>query len=109
MVDKPVDHRCGDDVVGEDLAPAAEWNVRGDKDRALFVAGGDELEEEVRGIVVEGDVADLVDDEQLVAAKATQFLLEPTGCVPGSSPSLSRKPAPGKLVVSSCSVEVMCT
>jgi hypothetical protein len=27
----------------------------------LFVAGGDELEEQVRGVVVEGDVADLVD------------------------------------------------
>jgi hypothetical protein len=61
VVDEAVDHGGGDDVVGEGLAPAAEGQVRGDHDRALFVAGGDELEEQVRRVVVEGDVADLVD------------------------------------------------
>ena len=60
-MDQPVDHRGGDDVVGEGLAPASEGQVRGDQDRALFVAGGDELEEQVRRVLVERDVADLVD------------------------------------------------
>ena len=76
MVDEPVDHGCGDDVVGENLAPPPEWHVRGDADGALFVAGGDELEEQVRGVAVEGDVADLVDDEEFVTAKPFEFLLE---------------------------------
>src|SRR5665648_495455 len=61
VVDEAVDYRGGDDFVAEDLAPAPEGQVRGDHDRALFVAGGHELEEQVRRVVVEGDVADLVD------------------------------------------------
>ena len=60
VVDEAVDHRGGDDLVAEDLAPAAEGQVGGDHDRALFVAGGDELEEQVRRVVIEGDVADFV-------------------------------------------------
>ena len=49
--------------------------------RGAFVAGGDELEEQVRGFGFEGDVADFVDDEQRVAAEADQFVLEPAGVV----------------------------
>ena len=37
--------------------------------RGAFVAGGDELEEQVRGFGFERDVADLVDDQQRVAAE----------------------------------------
>ena len=49
MVDEPVDHGGGHDVVAEDLAPAAEWFVGGDDQAGSFVAGGDELEEQVGG------------------------------------------------------------
>jgi hypothetical protein len=63
VVDEPVDHRCGDDVVAEHFAPAAEGFVAGDDERGAFVAAGDELEEQVRGFGFEGDVADLVDDQ----------------------------------------------
>jgi len=69
VVDESVDHRGGDDLVAEDLAPAAEGQVAGDHDRALFVAGGDELEEQVRRVVVEGYVADLVDDDASMFVK----------------------------------------
>ena len=68
MVDEAVDHGGGDDVVAEDLAPAAKWFVAGDDQRGAFVAAGDELEEQVGGFGFEGDVADLVDDDQGVAA-----------------------------------------
>ena len=61
VVDEAVDHRGGDDVVAEDLAPAAEGLVGGDDQTGSFVAAGDELEEEVGGLGFEGDVADLVD------------------------------------------------
>jgi hypothetical protein len=63
VVDEPVDHRGGDDVVAEDLAPASERLVGGDDEAGPFVAGGDELEEQVGGFGLERDVADLVDDE----------------------------------------------
>lgn len=61
MVDQPVDHRGRDDVVGEGLSPPAKGQVRGDHHRALLVARRDELEEEIRCILVERDVAHLVD------------------------------------------------
>jgi hypothetical protein len=47
----------------------------------LLVARGDELEEQVRGVLVERDVADLVDDDQFVAADLLQFGLETSGLV----------------------------
>jgi hypothetical protein len=47
VVDDAVDHGGGDHVVTEDLAPAAERFVRGDDQASPFVAGGDQLEEQV--------------------------------------------------------------
>lgn len=76
MVDEPVDHRGGDGGVAEHFAPAAERLVRGDDDAGSFVAGRDELEEQVGGFAVEGDVADLVDDEQRQPAEAGELGVE---------------------------------
>ena len=42
-------------------------------------AGGDQLEEQVGGLGLEGDVADLVDDEQWVAAEPVELGLQPAG------------------------------
>ena len=50
-------------------APAAEYaRIRTAVDRAPFVAGVDELEEEIAAARRDGEVADLVDDEQGEAA-----------------------------------------
>ena len=68
VVDDPVDHRGGDDLVAEHVAPAGEGQVAGEDERGVFVADADELEEQVRGVLLEGDVADLVDDDEAVAA-----------------------------------------
>nr|AEB33879.1 hypothetical protein [Mycobacterium sp. JS330] len=38
MVDEAVDHRRGDDVVAEDLAPPSEGLVGGDDEAGAFVA-----------------------------------------------------------------------
>ncbi len=56
VVDQPVDHRRGNDVVAEDLAPASEGFVAGDDEAGAFVAAGDELEEKVGGLGFERDV-----------------------------------------------------
>ena len=49
--------------------------------RGAFVAGGDELEEQVGGFGFEGDVADFVDDEERVAAEAAELVVEAAGVV----------------------------
>ncbi len=77
VVDDAVDHRGGDGLVAEDAAPAGERQVAGQDERGVFVAGGDELEEQVRGVLLEGQVADLVDDDQSVAAQLGELLREP--------------------------------
>jgi site-specific DNA recombinase len=73
VVDEPVDHGSGDDLVAEDFAPAAERLVGGDDQAGAFIAAGDELEEQVGCFGFEGDVADLVDHQQRVAAQPMEF------------------------------------
>jgi hypothetical protein len=58
----------GDDLVTEDPAPATERQVAGEDQGGVFVAGRHELEEQIRGVLFEGQVADVVDDDQPVAA-----------------------------------------
>jgi hypothetical protein len=81
VVHQPVDHCGGDDVVAEYLTPPAERLVRGDDQRGPLITGGDELEEQVGGFGFEGDVADLVDDQQRVTAQPHQLGLEASGGV----------------------------
>src|SRR3954447_269885 len=76
VVDEPVDHRGGDDVVAEDLAPGAEGLVGGDDQARAFVAAADEHEHQVGGVRVERDVADLVDDEQRDPLQPREFVVE---------------------------------
>lgn len=56
MVHDAVDHRCRHQVVTEDVAPAGEGQVRGQDQRGVFIAAGDELEEQIGSILFEGDV-----------------------------------------------------
>lgn len=55
-----------------------EGLVGGDDDRGPFVAGGDQLEEEVGGFGFEGDVSDLVDHEQRDPPEAGELCLQPS-------------------------------
>jgi site-specific DNA recombinase len=77
MMNEPVDHRGGDDVVAEDLAPAGKGLVRGHDHRRTLIAGGHEREHQVRGLRVERDVADLVTDDQRDPAEGGELVLEP--------------------------------
>src|SRR5262245_25556819 len=64
VVEDAIQDRGGDDPVAEDLAPAAEALVAGQDHRAALVAATDELEEQVGAWTVDGQIADLVHDEQ---------------------------------------------
>jgi hypothetical protein len=50
--------------VGEDGVPVAEGEVGGEGDGLLLVAAIDDLVEQVGGVVVVGEVSDLVDDQE---------------------------------------------
>src|SRR5215211_3353547 len=54
VVDDAVDHGGGDGLVAEDVSPAGEGQVAGEDQRGVFVAAGDELEEQVGGVLFEG-------------------------------------------------------
>jgi hypothetical protein len=76
VVDESVDERGGDHGVAEDLAPGFEAAVAGDDDRAALVAAGDEREEQVGRLAFEREVADLVDDQEVIALQAPQFVVQ---------------------------------
>jgi hypothetical protein len=61
----------------------------------VFVAAGDQLEEQVRGVLIERDIAHFVNYEEPVAAQLGQFLGEfPAGVgflEPGGPPSRSKR------------------
>src|SRR5215472_18356129 len=59
----------------------AERLVAGDDQAGPLVAGGHQLEEQVGGLGLERDVADLVDDQQRVAAEPDQFGLQSSAVV----------------------------
>ena len=68
MVQEAIEERGSDDGIAEDLAPIGKAAFRGEDHRALFVAGVDELEEQVVAAGSDREVADFVDDEQRKAA-----------------------------------------
>ena len=64
VVQQAVQQGCGDDVVAEDGSPLLEAAIGGEYGGALLVAGVDQLEEQVGAVGFDGQVADLIDDEQ---------------------------------------------
>ena len=61
----------GDEAgVGDDFAPFAEGEVRGDGDAGLLLSFGQDLEQQLAASGVELDVAELVEAEQIEAAVA---------------------------------------
>ncbi len=74
---QPVEDRGGDDAVAEDLAPGAEALVAGQDHGPAFIAPADELEEQVRALAVDRQVADLVDDEQPRGGVDLQLFFQP--------------------------------
>lgn len=67
-----------DGIAGEDMAPFGEGLVGGDDGGGLFlVTATDDLEEQRRLLVVEPQIADLVNDEQLRSRQHLQVVRHP--------------------------------
>ena len=64
VVGEAVDECDGTGGIGKDGVPVLEGEVGGDQQGAVLVAAADELEEEVGGSGVVGEVAEFVDQEQ---------------------------------------------
>jgi hypothetical protein len=75
-MDQAVDHGGGHNGIAEDFSPATEGLVGGDDHRRPFVARRHQLEEQVGGLGLEGDVADLVDDQQRDATEAGELVVQ---------------------------------
>ncbi len=72
---EPIEHGGGQDLVtGDGLIPGAEAEVRGPDPRTLFVAGGDDLEEQVRLFAVQRQVFDLVDIQEAHPGQVSQVM-----------------------------------
>jgi hypothetical protein len=80
VVQEAVEDRRGDDrVAGEDLGPFAVALVGGEDDRAVFVTTRHDLEEQRRAFGLEGQEADLVDDEEARPAEAREAARSASG------------------------------
>jgi len=77
VVEETVDERAGHEVVAEDLAPLVERLVRSENGRGGLVAAGHELEEEHGAVATDGQVADLVDDEERGMGECLEPVTEP--------------------------------
>jgi len=65
VMEKPVEDGGGDGGVAvEDGGPLLEGFVGGQHDGTAFVAGADDLEEKVRPVLVDRQVADLIKDDE---------------------------------------------
>ena len=79
MVGQSVDQCDGARGVGEDGVPALERQVGCDQQGAVLVAAADELEDQVGGACVVGEVSELVDDQQRWARVVAQAAFEGAG------------------------------
>ena len=80
VVEQPIEQRGGDDGIAEDVAPFGEAAVRGEDHRTLFIAGVDQLEEQIATAWGDRQVADFVDDKQRTAAQEADFLAQRALC-----------------------------
>jgi hypothetical protein len=64
VVKQPVQQRNCDDGIAKNFAPFAEAAIRGQDHRPPLVAGVDQLEEQIAGAGADGEIADLIDDQQ---------------------------------------------
>src|SRR5262249_27373921 len=72
MVGEPIEQRRGHLGVAEDARPFAEGEVRSDDDRRPLVEPTDEVEEELSARLREGQIAELVEDDEVQAREVVR-------------------------------------
>jgi hypothetical protein len=79
VMDDPIDEGGGAGRVGEHGGPVCKGEVGGEHEALLLVAPADDLEEQVSVPVVEGEIADLVEDEEADLRVVLQATIESAG------------------------------
>jgi hypothetical protein len=74
MVEQAVQQRSRDHGISKNLSPLGKAAIAGQDHGAALVAGVDQLKEQVPGRGAEGEIADLVDDQQLRPAEKADAL-----------------------------------
>ena len=67
MMGETVEHGCGPFGVAEDLRPVSERQVGGDEQRRVLVKLADQMEQQLAAGLAERQVAEFVDDDDVVA------------------------------------------
>ena len=76
VVKEAIEQRGSNHRITEDLTPFGEAAIRGEDHGALFVAGIDELEEQVAAARGDRQITDLIDDQYGEAAEEADFLAQ---------------------------------
>ena len=65
VMNQPADQgRCQGVVHINEFAPFPEATTRGDHDRSNFITGGDNLEQQIGTTLVDGQIAQLIEEEK---------------------------------------------
>jgi hypothetical protein len=64
-MEEPVENGGGNHGIAEDFSPSSEALIASKDNGSLLVAAGDELEEEISAMAIDGDIADLVNNQEL--------------------------------------------
>lgn len=75
-MDEPVDGGESHSLVWKDFPPLAERLICRDEQRAPFVSGADQLEEDAGFGVILGDIGDVVEDEEMIFVELVDRGLE---------------------------------
>src|SRR3546814_15284094 len=92
-MEQSIEERGGDDRIAEHLAPFGKAAVGGEDHGAAFIAGVDQLEEQVAAAGDDRQVADLVDDQQGRSAEEADAR-RPTALALGAG-ALAEQPGEG--------------
>ena len=77
VVEQSIEDGGRDDGIAKDRAPFSHGPVGGHEHGAALIAAADELEEQMRGVGLERQIAELVDNQQFRLGVVGQLFLEP--------------------------------
>ena len=79
VVRQPVEHGGRHFGVAEDLRPVGEGEIRGYDNRGVFIELADQMEQQLSAGLAEGQIAEFVDDDEIMAQQSLDDPTAPSG------------------------------